>query len=57
MDMTFAFWLLAPLVQIGMAALFFFLLYVVVKKAVKKGILEAYGEIGQRRENGGIRNE
>ncbi len=51
------FWLLVPLVDGGLAALFFFLLYKVIKKAVKKGILEAYGEIGQRRENGGIRNE
>lgn len=52
--MGMALWLLIPLVQGGMVALFFFLLYVVVKKAVKKGILEAYGQIEQKNGNGGI---
>ena len=54
MSTAFILWILTPLVQVGLAALFFSLLYVVIKKAVKKGILEAYDQIGQKKGNGGI---
>lgn len=37
--------LISLLIYAGLAALFFYILYVIVKKAVKKGILEAHEEL------------
>ena len=49
--MNIMFWVLALLFQIGLAALFFFLGYLVVKTAVKNGVLEAYNRIQEKKKN------
>lgn len=49
--MNTIFWVLAPLLQVGLVALFFFLGYLVVKKAVRNGVLEAYNQIREKKEN------
>lgn len=45
------FWVLAPLLQIGLIALFFFIGYLVVKTAVRNGVLEAYSRIREKKKN------
>lgn len=49
--MNIMFWVLALLLQIGLVALFFFLGYLVVKMAVRNGVLEAYNRIREKKEN------
>ena len=49
--MNIMFWVLALLFQIGLVALFFFLGYLVVKTAVKNGVLVAYNRIQEKKKN------
>ena len=45
------FWIIGLLFYVGLIALFFFLLYLCIKKGVKNGIVEAHREIHKNSDN------